>query len=401
MKRNVYLDYAAATPLDPRVRKAMEPYEEKKFGNPASLHTWGRIAKEAVEDARNRVARILNCKPEEIIFTSGGTEAINLAILGSARYGSGEGEAVRSSGKGHIITTKIEHHAVLRTVEQLAREGFAVTYLDVDEYGFIDPEAVRRALRRDTVLVSIMYANNEIGTIEPIAEIARVVNTYRRRNSYSLSTLHHYPLFFTDAAQVPGCLSLDVAKLGVDMMALDASKFYGPKGAGCLYIKKGAEIKPIMYGGGQERGLRSGTLNVPGIVGFAKALEVAERTREKETKRITKLRNYFIDGILRRIERATLNGSRENRLPNNVNISIPGLEGEAAVIYLDKRGVAASTGAACSSVELEPSHVIRALGKSREAALGTLRFTLGRETKKEDLDYALGALEDVVKILLQ
>ncbi|OGZ98669.1 MAG: hypothetical protein A3C07_02400 [Candidatus Sungbacteria bacterium RIFCSPHIGHO2_02_FULL_47_11] len=407
MKKNkkIYLDYAATTPLDPRVRKAMEPYGEKEYGNPTSIHSMGRRAREAINEARATVARILNCRQDEIVFTGSGTEAINLAIFGVIRQAQMCKTELRtlSAGRGHLVTTKIEHHAVLHSVEALVKEGYEVVYLPVDKDGLVDPRNVKAALRPDTVLVSVMYANNEIGAIEPIAEIGKVVKEFRRkkleiRNS-TLEIPGKTPFFLVDACQAVGALDIDVQKFGVDLLALNGSKIYGPKGVGALFVRRGVKLKPLIYGGGQESGLRSGTENVSAIVGLAEALKIAHGERAKENARLEKLRDYFIAEILKRIPGAVLNGHPEKRLPNNINISIPRLEGEAAVIYLDEKGIAASTGSACSSIELTPSHVVSALGRSYKYTGGSLRFSLGRKTTKKDLDYVLKVLPDIVKKL--
>ncbi len=383
--REIYLDYAAATPLDPRVREAMEPYLGDEFGNPSSIHAKGRAAKKAIDDARGIVARILGCKPDEIVFTSGGTEAINLAIFGVAH---------KFPLRKHVISTKIEHHAVLRACEALEREQFEVSFLDVDAEGIVAPAVMRRAVGHDTLLVAFGYANNEIGTIQPVAELAAAAH-------------ERGTLVFVDACQAAGLCEIAVARLGVDMMALDSSKFYGPKGAGCLYIRKGIELEPMFYGGGQERGVRSGTENVAGIVGFAKALEIAEAMRSDEVTRLAELRDYFIAEALRSIPGSVLNGPaprreadrRDRRMASNIDLSFAGIEGEAAVVFLDKEGIRASTGAACSSVEIAPSHVVRAIGRDRAHAAGSLRFTLGRATTREDIDAALAALRRTVATL--
>lgn len=402
--REVYLDHAATTYLDPRAKKAMEPYWSEEFGNPSSLYRAGRRAKEVLDDARTTVARLLNCRSEEVVFTGGGTEAINLAIFGVAKFYS---NLLKNSAgaKGHLITSKIEHHAVLHAMEALQQEGFEVTYIDVDEYGLVNPEDVRKALRPDTILVSVMYANNEIGTIEPIQEIGRVIKEFKAANTAKptnssdpkLYASNPVPLFMTDACQAAGALPMDVDRLGVDLLAMNASKIYGPKGVGCLFARRGVRLKPLIYGGGQENNLRSGTENVAGIVGFAKAFEISEEMREAESGRLVLLRDYFTSRILREIPKTILNGHPKLRLPNNVNVSILDIEGEAAVLYLDSEGISISTGSACTSTTLDPSHVILALGRPYEYAHGSLRFTLGRGTSKEDLDYVMGALPRVVE----
>ena len=388
-RKEIYLDYAAATPVDRRVKRAMEPYWAREYGNPSSIHTSGTKARAAIAEARRSIAKILGCTSDEIIFTSGATEADNLAVRGicGALFES------KLRTKGHVVVSKIEHEAILRAAEAVEKEGHAVTYLDVNEYGLVLPDTVKRILRADTVLVSIGYANNEIGTIQPIAEIGKVVRAHRKGK--------HHPYFHTDASQAAGFLKLDVQKLGVDLMTLNSGKIYGPKGIGCLFVRRGTPFVPLIYGGGQERGLRSGTENVPGIVGFAKALEIAEGERAAESDRLTKLRDYFI----RRLQEAipdlgiVLNGHQSMRLPNNVHISIPGVEGEAAVLYLDVKGIRSATGAACTALASKPSHVILALGRAPEYAMGSLRFTLGRGTTKRDLDYAAGALRKTLDVM--
>ncbi len=383
--RRIYLDHASTTYLDKRVKAAMEPYWVRNFGNPSSIYNEGRIAKKAVADARAVVASIIAGRSDEIIFTCGGTESDNLGILGASR-------ANKSKGK-HIITLKTEHHAVLHAFDALEKEGFETTLVDVDSEGFVDLKKLSEALKEDTILVSVAYANNEIGTIQPLQEIAKIIREHRRRYNSK------FPLFHTDAIQAAGYIELNVEKLGVDLMSLNGSKIYGPKGIGALYIRRGVNVEPVIYGGGQERNLRSGTENVPGIIGFAKALELVQKNREKESGRLIKLRDYFIDEILERIPDATLNGPKENRLPNNINISFYGIEGEAAVLYLDAKEVSCSTGSACSSTSLEPSHVIMSLHRSYEYAHGSLRFSLGKITTKKDLDYVLEVLPGIIKKL--
>ena len=380
MENNImrYFDYAATTPCDVRVLKKMEPYFTLDFGNPSSIHQYGQIAKNAVDTARVEIAQILGCSPEEIYFTSGGTESDNLAILGTAR-------ANRTKGK-HIITTTIEHHAVLHACEQLEDEGFEVTYINCDKDGIINPDEVKKAIRPDTILVSIMYANNEIGTIQPIWKIGR----YCKNKGIP---------FHTDACQAAGVLEINVDKLIVDLMTLNGGKIYGPKGIGLLYVRKHTNIWPIMYGGEQEKRLRPGTENVPGIVGLAEALKLAQKDREKENKRLTELRDKLINGIIKTIPKVKLNGHPEKRLPNNVNVSILDIEGEAMLLRLDMLGIAASSGSACTSGSLDPSHVILALGHGYEIAHGSIRFTLGKQTKKEDIEYLLKVLPKVVEDL--
>ncbi|MEK7121955.1 MAG: cysteine desulfurase family protein, partial [Patescibacteria group bacterium] len=388
MKR-IYLDHSATTCLDKRVRQAMEPFWGENFGNPSALYEEGRKAKKSLDEARVSVASLINARPDEIIFTAGGTESDNLAIFGVVK-------AFRNQAlKPHIITTKIEHHAILNTVENLEKEGFETTYLNVDRNGLVDPADVKKALRPETALVSVMYANNEIGSIQPIAEIAKIIRDFRKTKSSEAA----YPLFHTDACQAAGYLEMDVEKLGVDLMTINGSKIYGPKGTGFLYIRSGVKLKPIIYGGGQEKGLRSGTENVAGIVGLAEAFKIAQKERKKESARLIKLRDKLAQGILKTIPKTVLNGHPKKRLPNNVNVSILGIEGESAVLYLDAYGVSVSTGSACTSLRLEPSHVIAALGRPSEYSHSSLRFTLGRKTNEKEINYVLKVLPEVVKIL--
>lgn len=388
-RKRIYLDHAATTPLDSRVKEVMEPFLTDEFGNAGGLYREGRRAKEAVDQSRGKVADIVGCRPEEIIFTSGGTEGDNLALFGIAR-------AYQQQGK-HIITTKIEHHAVLHACKALGKDGFEITYLPVDKEGFVHPADVRNALRPDTILVSVMYANNEIGTIEPIAEIAKIIKEYRKEK---------HPFFHVDACQAGGSLELNIEKLGIDLMVLNGGKIYGPKGSGCLYIRRGTKLSPLFYGGGQEFRKRAGTENVAGIVGFAKALELAQCDRKEENKRVSAFADYFYRGLIARVPRTVLNGPAieigeepKRRLPNNINISVLDIEGEAFVLYADEKGIACSTGSACTSESLDPSHVILALGKPYEFAHASLRFTLGKKTTKEELDYALDVIPDIVKTL--
>lgn len=389
-KKPIYLDYAATTPLHPEVKKAMEPYWQKQFGNPSSLYRQGREAKNALDKARIGIAKIINSKPEEIIFTAGGTESINLAIFGVAQ--------AHAHLKPHFITTAVEHHAVLRSFQALEQWGYEVTYLPVDGEGFVKVQEVAAAIRPETVLVSVMYANNEIGTIEPIVEIGKLlkqVNFDRTKNNLK-------PIYFhTDACQAAGFLNLDVSALGVDLMTINGSKIYGPKQTGCLYIRSGTKLAPFIHGGGQEKNLRSGTENVPGIVGLAKALELAEKSRSKESRRLKKLSEYFFKQLQRTIPNILLNGPKigEQRLPNNTNLSIEGTEGEALMLYLDSYNIACSTGSACSSVETDPSHVLLAIGRGREQAESSLRFTLGKFTTKQELNYVLKILPGVIQEL--
>ena len=385
MKR-IYLDHAAATPLDPSIKRAMAPYLGSAFGNPSALYESGRKARKAIDAARVRVAEILHAHPDEIIFTGSGTEADALALYGVLR-----------AHKGNLVTTSVEHAAVLLNARALEKEGVSATYIEPNEEGFINPQEVARAIDKNTTLVSVMYANNEIGTIEPIREIAKVVRKVREeRRKLRITT----PLFFhTDACQAAGYLDLNVEKPGIDLMALNASKMYGPKGVGVLYVRRGTPMKPLWEGGGQEAGNRSGTENVAGIIGFAKALEIAEKKKEKESKRLVEIRDYFIDNLMLRIPNTVLNGPKgEERLPNNINISIPGMDGETMLAYLDVEGIEASTGSACEAKSTQASHVMMAIGRG-SLAHSTLRFTLGRTTTKKDADRTVEVLAKTTKLL--
>ncbi|MFA0744192.1 MAG: hypothetical protein LASZOEIN_000982 [Candidatus Fervidibacter sp.] len=376
----IYLDYAATTPLDPRVLEAMLPYMTERFGNPNSIHSFGREARLAIDEAREKIAQLLNCQPSEIVFTSGGTESDNLALRGIA-------EAYRQKGN-HIITTAIEHHAVLRTCKALEDMGFSVTYLPVDEHGLVSPEQVAEAVNERTILVSVMHANNEIGTIEPVAEIVKAVKEKRP------DILVH-----TDAVQTVGHISVDIQELGVDLLSFSAHKFYGPKGVGGLFIRKGVRLVPQLTGGGQERNRRSGTENVAGIVGMAKALEIAIAEMSNELPRLQSLRDELIAGVLNRIPDSRLNGHPTQRLPHNANFSFRGIDSETLLLQLDMHGIAASSGSACSSGSLEPSHVLLALGLDYELAISSLRLTLGRFTSHEHILRVLDLLPNIVERL--
>lgn len=385
----IYLDHAATTYLDPKVFEVMKPYFSEEFGNPSSFNSVGIRAKETLAECREKVAKLLNAKGEEIIFTGSGTESVNLAIQGVARANkkknTGAGEC-----KGHIITSQVEHHAVLDTCEYLEKEeGFDVTYLKPDKFGMISAQQVKKALREDTILVTIMYANNEVGTINPISEISKVIKLNGSANV----------IFHTDACQAGGILNIDVEKLGVDLMTLNGSKLYGPKGTGMLYVRNGTKIKPLMFGGGQEFGLRSGTENLPGVVGFTKALELAQENSERESKRLIGLRDKLINVIIKSVPDTVLNGHPTERLPNNVNISFLNVEGESLLLHLDEQGICASSGSACTSKDLEPSHVLVAMGLPYELAHGSIRFTLGKRTIEEDIDKVISILPDIVKTL--
>ena len=374
MKR-IYLDYAATTPVHPEVVAAMLPYFTDVFGNPSSIHSFGQEAKAALEEARDKIAPLVGAREEEIVFTSGGTEADNLAIKGIAYANEGKGN--------HIITTSIEHHAVAESCKFLEKRGFEVTYLPVDSYGLVDPQDVKMAITDKTILISVMHANNEVGTIEPIAEICKIA---RERGIY----------FHTDAVQTVGHIPVDVNELGVDLLAMSAHKLYGPKGVGALYIRKGTKVIPFMHGGEHERRRRAGTENVAAIVGFGKAAEIAQRDMDAEAKHLIPLREKLISGLMGRIEHIHLNGHPTRRLPNNVNVSIEFVEGESMLLNLDLEGIAASTGSACSSSSLQPSHVLLALGLSHELSHGSLRFTWGRETTEGEIERVLEILPQIV-----
>ncbi len=385
-KRTIYLDHAAGTPVRIEVMAAMKPYFSARYGNPSALYGEGVVAHEALETARATIARIIHAQPENLIFTGGGTESCNLAVLGTARRHSAQGK--------HIITTAIEHHAVLNSCQALEREGFEVTYLTPDSEGRISVEEVRAALRPNTILVSVMMANNEIGTIEPVAEIGKMLVRERKENATA------YPYFHTDACQAAGYLPLDVEKLHVDLMTVNAGKMYGPKGVGLLYVRAGIELEPLMYGGGQEMHRRSGTENVPGIVGFARAFELADREAARETKRVTTLASFFVKELQKRFS-VTVNGPAvgSERLPNNINVSFPHIEAETLLLYLDRYGIMAATGSACTARAVDTSHVLRAIGLSPDAAKGSVRFTLGRESKRNDVNYVIAVLKKVLLLL--
>jgi cysteine desulfurase len=379
--RTVYLDHAATTPVDPRVVEAMQPYWTEKFGNPSSMYRLGREANRALEESRDVVAGILNCAPRDVIFASGGSESDNLAIRGVAF------ERRERLGKNHVITTAIEHHAVLHTVEQLVKNfGFEATFLGVDRHGMVDPAEVEAAIRPDTGLISIMYANNEVGTIQPIAEIGEIARALK------------IP-FHTDAVQAGGTLSLDVQALNVDLLSLSAHKFYGPKGIGVLYARRGVPFLPMQTGGGHERRRRAGTENVPYIVGLATALRLAHDEAGEANARIAALRDRLVEGILERIPESQLSGHPALRLPNSASFLFKYIEGEGILLRLDRAGIAASSGSACTSGSLEPSHVLLAMGYPHEVAHGSLRLTLGKENTDEDVDHVLEVLPGIVETL--
>lgn len=394
----IYLDHAATTPMDEKVVQAMKPYYAKEFGNPSSLYRLGRESNQAIFNARQRVAKILNCDPEEIIFTAGGTESDNLAILGVIRHLS-PNYSSSASIKYHLITTNIEHPAVLNCFKYLEKNGFEVTYLSVDKYGLIDPQDLLKALRPNTLLVSIMYANNEIGTILSIREISSIIKNYRHiQRIDTISQNPQYPVFHTDACQAAGYLDINTDNLGVDLMTLNGSKIYGPKQIGLLYKNKRIKLSPLLFGGGQEQGLRPGTENTAAIVGLARALELVSANKNKESNRLLKLRDYFIMELLK-IPGTVLNGHHRQRLPNNINVSFLGIEGESIILKLDAQNICASTGSACHSTSLEPSHVIMALSADAPRAHGSVRFTFGRGTTKKDLEKTLQTIKKTVSEL--
>jgi cysteine desulfurase len=376
--RKVYLDNAATTRPHPKVVEAMQPYFTELFGNPLSLHSYGQAAKKAIDEAREKVAMLINAKPSEIIFTSTGTEANNFAIKSAAA-------AHQQKGR-HIIISGIEHHSVLYSAKAMEKLGFKTTLLPVDKYGIVNPEDVLKAITPETILVSVMHSNNEIGTIEPISEISKI-------------TKEKGVLLHTDAAMSIGNIPVDVAEIGVDMLTMSAHKFYGPKGIGALYVRKGARIVPFIHGGIQEDGRRAGADNVPGIVGMGMAAEIAMQEIPERVKRITPLRDKLIKGLTEKIEHIHVNGHPTNRLPGNVNICIDYIEGEAMLLFLIKEGIAASSGSTCTSKALKASHVLLAIGVSDATAQGSLLFTLGRETTEEDIDHVLTVLPPIVERL--
>lgn len=387
MALKYYFDYAATAPLDPRVFRAMRPYFSQKFGNPGSIHDAGRKAKEAIEKASAKIASIFHCRPQEFIFTGSATEADNLATFGVVKANKKTGSK--------IIVSAVEHKAILAPCNALAEKGFEIKKLKVDKTGLANPADVAKFLDSKTILVSVIYADNETGTIQPIREIAKVIKKFRAKNNSTL------PYFHTDASQAAQYCDINVERLGVDLMTVSAHKLYGPKGVGGLYIKKGVKIKPMIFGGGQQNNIRSGTENTPSIVGFAEALALAEKNKNRECARVEKLRNELEQGIFKLIPKVVLNGHPQKRLPNFLNVSVLDIEGEAALLYLDQKGIFASTGSACDSQSLEPSHVILALGRPYEYAHGSLRFTLGKYTTRESVRYLLKHLPPIVKKLRQ
>ena len=378
MKKPIYFDHAATTPVCEEAFNEMKPYFTEIFGNPNSQHVFGREAVKAVDEARDKIASYINCKPSELYFTSGGTEGDNWALRGCAR-------ALKSKGK-HLIISPIEHAAMITTAKALEKEGFEVSFMKVDSEGRVDLEHLQSIIREDTTFIGCMMANNEVGTIEPIKEIAKIAH-------------EHNTVCFTDAVQAAGVLKIDVKDLGVDLMSMSSHKIYGPKGVGALYIRNGLLIESILTGGHQERMKRGGTTNVPGIVGFAKAFEIANRDLEKNFKYVSSLRDRFIDRVLNEVPFVKLNGPRENRLPANADFSFKYIEGESILFSLDLAGIAVSSGSACSSGSLEPSHVLLALGLPEGLAHGSIRFSFGKNNTIEEVDYAVDVIKSAVERL--
>ena len=374
----IYLDNAATTQLDEVVLEQMLPWLRERYGNASSVYQTGREARKAVEEARRQVARALNCTASEVFFTGSGTESDNWAIKGAAWAHQDKGR--------HIVSTAIEHHAVLHTLQALEKQGFSVTYVPVNEFGRVNPEDIRDAMRDDTILVSVMAANNEIGTLQPIAQIGQIAKAQG-------------VLFHTDAVQAVGAVPVDVENWQVDLLSLSAHKFHGPKGAGALYVRKGVRLEPLLHGGAQERNRRAGTENLPGIVGLGKAIELACEDIEGKAQAVTELRDMLIAGILADIPQVRLNGDPVHRLPNNVNISVRFVEGEALLLRLDLAGIAASSGSACTSGSLDPSHVLLAIGLPHEIAHGSLRLSLSKKTTREEVEEVLRVLGEVVRKL--
>ena len=385
MDKHIYLDYAATTPVDPRVAKAMSPWFTEKFGNTMSFHSFGQEAKAALEESRQGIADFIGAEPNEIIFTGSATESNNLALKGVA-FANQNKEKPASPAGGHIIISPIEHDCVLESAKWLASGGFKITQLPVDKYGLINPLEVEKAIRPETILVSIIHASNEIGTIQPIKEIGEICKVKG-------------VLFHIDASQSFGKVPINVKAMNIDLLTASSHKIYGPKGAALLFVRKRVKILPILHGGGHESGLRSSTINVPAIVGFAKAAEIYKKEGKKEAQNLTRLRNKLIAGVLKKIPGSYLNGHPKIRLSNNVNLRFDKVEGESIVIQLDLLGVAAATGSACSSAKLEPSHVLLALGLKPEEAHGSLRLSLGRFTKESDINFVLKVLPEIIKNL--
>ena len=373
--KNIYFDNAATTKLDDEVLKEMLPYLKDNYGNPSSIYKLGREARKAIEDSREKIAKVLNCKANEIYFTAGGSESDNTAIKGIAKANKKRGN--------HIITSKIEHPAVLETCKQLEKEGFEITYISVDEKGIIDLEELKKSIKPTTILITIMFANNEIGTIQPIEEIGKIA---KRNNIY----------FHTDSVQAVGSIKIDVQKLNIDSLSLSGHKFYGPKGVGALYVKTGVPFEKFISGGHQERNKRAGTENVAGIVGIGKAIELAYENLDEYNKKIKELRDYYVKQVEEKIPYIKINGDMEKRLPGNSNISFRFIEGEGLLLNLDLKGICASSGSACTSGSLDPSHVLLAIGLPHEIAHGSLRVSIGKYNTKEEIDYLIENLMEIV-----
>lgn len=382
-QKHIYLDYAAATPLDEEVYSAMLPHLKENYGNPSSIHKLGRTAKNLLIEARSTIAKVISVSPSEIIFTGSGTESDNLAILGLARANKNKGN--------HIIISSVEHKAVLEPAKQLEKEGFEVTYLSVDEYGLIDLDELENKLRDNTILISVIYANNEIGTVEPIKEISNLVKERYKKNVL--------PILHTDACQAIGMLPIEPKELGVDAMTISSTKIYGPKGIGLLYLREEINIKPIIFGGNQEGGKRAGTENIALAIGFATAINKIVENAEKNKTILVSLQKYFLEELKKAIPDLILNGHPEKRLPNNINICIPDIEGESILLMLDAFNISAATGSACSSLDLEPSYVLRAIGRSDEIIHGSVRFTFNAQTTKEELSFVAQKLAGITKKL--
>lgn len=372
----IYFDHAATTPVKEEVLKEMLPYFGVNYGNASSIYSIGRRSKKAIEIAREKVAKAIGCTAKEIYFTSCGSESDNLAIKGVAKANSNKGK--------HIITSKIEHHAVLNTCKTLEKDGFEVTYLNVDKNGFVDLEQLKNSIKKDTILISIMFANNEIGTIQKIKEISKIAHNKN-------------VIFHTDAVQAVGNVKIDVQELGIDLLSMSAHKFYGPKGIGALYVKEGIEFEKIQDGGHQEKDKRAGTENVAGIVGLGKAIEIASQNLDNYNCKLLKLRNYFINEITSKNELVKINGDLKSRLPGNINISFPNIDGEELLLKLDSLNICASTGSACSSGSLEPSHVLKAIGLESKYAAGSLRITLGEKNNIKEVEYLLNILDKIIR----
>lgn len=376
--RRIYFDHSATTPVHPDVAAAMMEYMTDKFGNPSSVHSFGRETRKAVDEARAKVAELIGAEPNEIFFTSGGTESDNLALKGIAYANQKKGN--------HIITSEIEHHAILHTCEYLAKQGYKITYLPVDKYGMVSPEDVKNAITDQTILITIMFANNEVGTLQPIREIGKLA---REKGVY----------FHTDATQAVGNYPIDVNEDNIDLLTMSGHKFNAPKGVGALYVRRGVRLQALQHGGGHERNMRAGTENVPGIVGLGKAAEIAKRDMSEKVSHLQKLRDKLITRILETIPYTQLNGHPTQRMPGSVNFSFHFIEGESLLLNLDLKGIAASSGSACTSGSLDPSHVLLAMGLTHEVAHGSLRITMGRGNTEEDVDYCLQVLPEIVERL--